>query len=130
MTPSFYQAPPAIHWIEDPEEDRLWASDIGWGHVRGLSKLPEESKHRQGTLVLKEVVEARHKLKIVADHAYPIPDGFYTLVCYYSQVLGSYLWVAGQKRQDGKFRKFSVFHSADKEKVKALEFRHSIIYLC
>ncbi len=123
MTPSFYQDQSEKFRMKhiEADHDSVENAAIVPGIVEGLNEVPEGSKHRQGDLVLIDTIE--EPLKIVADHAYPIPDGIYELIGYYSQFLDSYLWVVGQKREDGKFEKFSVFRSADNEGVKAKELK-------
>ncbi len=62
---------------------------------------------------------APHTVKIVADHAYPIPDGSYTLICCDADgELPADIWVVGRLREDGTFEKVSVFSSAEDEEVK------------
>ncbi len=96
---------------------------IELGIVGGLSEVSKERKCRQGELVLKDTTWAPRKLKIVAPHGYPIPDGLYTLICSVS------FWVVGQLRKDGKFKKVSVIRLADGEKVKR-GFEPVEIFLC
>ncbi len=57
----------------------------------------------------------------MADHAYTIPDGLYTLLGCEGNFSGSDLWVVGQLRDDGKFAKLSVLRSADDERVRLRE---------
>ncbi|PBK94162.1 hypothetical protein ARMGADRAFT_1079645 [Armillaria gallica] len=102
---------------------------IELGVVRGLSEVRKERKRRQGELVLKDTTWAPRKLKIVAPHEYPIPDGLYTLICSDSRLSSSYFWVVGQLRKDGKFKKVSVIRLADGEKVKR-GFEPVEIFLC
>ncbi len=138
MSPRLYQARPnvrGIYWDADSQPDSVYfgPSYILSGNVLGLSEAPEELKHRQGELVLKDAKGSPHKLKIVADHTYPIPDGLYALTGlagFLSKT--SDLWVVGQLREDGKFKKLSVFRSADDEEVKAeqLGLEFTTIYVC
>ncbi|KAK0499365.1 hypothetical protein EDD18DRAFT_1441019 [Armillaria luteobubalina] len=90
------------------------------GVVRGLNKKSKNGKSRVGKLVLKDATGASRILKIVARHAFRIPNGSYTLIgcdgmCY------SDFWVVGQLRDDGKFEKISVFYSAEDEEVRLWE---------
>ncbi|KAK0190231.1 hypothetical protein F5146DRAFT_1193612 [Armillaria mellea] len=87
-------------------------------NVRGLSEVPKEPKPRQGQLVVKDV---SHTFKIMADHAYPIPDGFYTLIGNYEGFSLGALWAVGQLREDGKFKKLSVFRVPDDERWRLWE---------
>ncbi len=89
---------------------------INSGDVWGLSHPLHKGKSRQGVLVIKDGTRLAHTFRIVADHAYPIHDGSYTLI-------GSkgileqqgYFWVVGRQRQDGKFEKLSVFSVSEEE---------------
>ncbi|KAK0190226.1 hypothetical protein F5146DRAFT_1043360 [Armillaria mellea] len=73
-------------------------------NVWGLSEIPKEPKPRQGQLIVKDV---SHTFKIMADHAYPIPDGSYTLIGDYAYFGAAPLWA---------FKKLSVFRVADEQK--------------
>ncbi|PBK85440.1 hypothetical protein ARMGADRAFT_1018087 [Armillaria gallica] len=90
--------------------------------VRGLSQVPTEENPRQGQLIFKDPAGSPHTLQIVADHAYPIPDGSYTLIgCSGMLSPNLYHWAVGQLREDGKFEKLSVFSSANDEQVRPSE---------
>ncbi|KAK0421706.1 hypothetical protein EV421DRAFT_1915732 [Armillaria borealis] len=67
--------------MEDRNADRYKGFRIDSGYVQGLSEARKELKCRQGELVLKDVIGIPYTVKILADHAYPIPNGFYTLIC-------------------------------------------------
>ncbi|PBK59036.1 hypothetical protein ARMSODRAFT_1090999 [Armillaria solidipes] len=125
--------PDKVYRTEDPGADYYEGYCIKSGNVRGLSVVLNELKPRQGELVFNDSTGARHTLKIVADHTYPIPDGLYTLIGCIGRSSRSDLWVVGQLREDGKFKKLSVFHSADDEQVKLMELaleQRVQIFLC
>ncbi len=107
-----------VYRTEDLDAD--WYPDyhIKLGDVRGLAEARKEEMHREGELVIKVSNRAQCTLKIVADHAYLIPDGSYTLIgCDVKS--SNDAWVVGRRREsDGKFDKLSVFRSADDEEVK------------
>ncbi|KAK0184863.1 hypothetical protein F5146DRAFT_1006281 [Armillaria mellea] len=90
------------------------------GNVQGLGEVPNEPTPRKGEVVINDANGAPHTLKIVADHMYPIPDGFYALLSCTSgffPLMKWDNWVVGRIRQDGRFEKLSVFHTADDEEV-------------
>ncbi|SJL13336.1 uncharacterized protein ARMOST_16776 [Armillaria ostoyae] len=125
-----YLYPHHVYMTEDP--------DIDWhdgcrivGDVQGLAEVPKEGKPRQGELVFKDPTGSHHTFKIVADHAYPIPDGTYTLLGY-NVYASSHDWVVGRLREDKKFEKLSIFHLVDDEQVGLwnLGFRNIKTFLC
>ncbi|KAK0447551.1 hypothetical protein EV421DRAFT_147790 [Armillaria borealis] len=124
--------PDKVYRTEDPDADYYEGYSIKSGNVRGLSEVLNKLKPRQGELVFKDATGAHHTLKIVADHAYLIPDGLYTLIGCIGRFSRSDLWVVGQLREDGKFKKLSVFHSVDDEQVKLMELalERVKIFLC
>ncbi len=69
-----------VYRTEDLDAD--WYPDyhIKLGDVGGLAEARKEEMPREGELVIKVANRAQRTLKIVADHAYPIPDGSYTLI--------------------------------------------------
>ncbi len=95
---------------------------INSGNVWGLSRPLHKGKSHQGVLVIKYGAGLGRAFRVVADHAYPIPDGLYTLI-------GSkgileqrgYSWVVGRQRQDGKFEKLSVFSMSEEEEMRLRE---------
>ncbi|KAK0190228.1 hypothetical protein F5146DRAFT_1137061 [Armillaria mellea] len=112
--------PNQVYWSEDPDADFYEGHCIKSGNMWGLSEVLYELKPRQGELVLNDATGVCHTIEIVADHAYPIPDGLYTLIGCIGKPPRSDLWVAGQLTEDGTFKKLSVFHSADNEQVKLM----------
>ncbi|PBK62345.1 hypothetical protein ARMSODRAFT_964208 [Armillaria solidipes] len=113
---------------EDPDVDWHDGCHIV-GDVQGLAEVPKEGKPRQGELLFKDPTRSPHTFKIVADHAYPIPDGTYTLLGY-SVYASSHYWVVGQLREDEKFEKLSIFRLADDEHLWYLRFRDIRTLLC
>ncbi len=95
---------------------------INSGNVWGLSHPLHKGKSRQGVLVIKDGARLGRAFRIVADHAYPIPDGSYTLISSKGilEQLG-FSWVVGRQRQDGKFEKLSVFSMSEGEEMKLRE---------
>ncbi|KAK0429937.1 hypothetical protein EV421DRAFT_382379 [Armillaria borealis] len=124
--------PLGIIWMEhvvrsekaDDDLDSYHGPCINSGDVRGLSHPLHEGKgkSRQGRLFIKDGAGWAHPFRIVADHAYPIPDGSYTLIGSKGIVeqLG-YSWVVGRQRQDGKFEKLSVFSMSEEEEMRLHE---------
>ncbi|KAK0465756.1 hypothetical protein IW261DRAFT_1373567 [Armillaria novae-zelandiae] len=103
------------------------------GLVWGLGDVPNELTPRQGELVFNDDDGDTCTLKIVADHAYSIPDGVYTLLGCNNVPLSRDHWVVGQMRQDGRFEKLSVFRSArdEEQHLHHLKLgRLFPIYLC
>ncbi|KAK0447592.1 hypothetical protein EV421DRAFT_2017233 [Armillaria borealis] len=100
--------------IEGPDVEWYLGYCIESGDVWGLDEAPKEGKPRVGRVIFKDGAGTFRILRIVARHAYPIPDGSYTLIgceggCHCD------FWAVGQLRDDGKFEKWSVFHSAEDE---------------
>ncbi len=118
-----------VRRTKDAATDYYKGCLIESGNVRGLST---ELDCRQGELVLSDATGAPRTLNVVADHVYPIPDGLYTLICYGRSYFRSDLWVIGQLREDGKFKKWSVFRSADYKQTKLgeLGLEEVKIFLC
>ncbi|KAK0499277.1 hypothetical protein EDD18DRAFT_1102651 [Armillaria luteobubalina] len=88
------------------------------GNVRGLSEVSNQPVPRQGEVVFNDANGATHTLKILADHMYPIPGGFYTLLGCNGMLSNPDRWVIGRTREDGRFEKLSVFRSADDEEAR------------
>ncbi|KAK0439974.1 uncharacterized protein EV420DRAFT_1168441 [Desarmillaria tabescens] len=86
------------------------------GTVHGLGEVSNTGMPRPGELVVIGSTGVPCTLKILADHAYPIPDGSYTLIDNFSTLSGyqpSLRWAVGRQRWDGKFEKVSVIQLAD-----------------
>ncbi len=130
-----------LKWIgqvnRTEETDANWfeGTRIDSGDVRGLSNT-KDGGLRRGELTVKDDTGEPHIFKIVADHAYPIPNGSYTLLgrgtC--STTL-AHFWVIGWRRQGGKFQKVSVFSIPDEEERRRLQELgiakyHSKMVLC
>ncbi|SJL16848.1 uncharacterized protein ARMOST_20377 [Armillaria ostoyae] len=116
-----------VFWTASTDPNWCEGYQIDSAEVRGLSEVPAEKKLRQGELAFKDGHGAPQTLKIVADHAYPIPDGLYTVIActeYWYPYRNSQVnsWVVGWRRKDGNFEKLSVFRSADDEKAVFAEF--------
>ncbi|KAK0462121.1 hypothetical protein IW261DRAFT_1348527, partial [Armillaria novae-zelandiae] len=106
-----------VRRTNNPDADCYMGCCIKSGHVWGLGEVSKKQTLRQGQVVFNDANGASHTLKI-ADHAYPIPNGRYTLLGCSGIHSNLDLWVVGQIRQDGRFKKLSVFRSADEEKVE------------
>ncbi|KAK0230076.1 hypothetical protein IW262DRAFT_376973 [Armillaria fumosa] len=105
-------------WHEGPYVDS--------GYVKGLADVSKEGV-RQGELILRDDTGERHTFNITASHEYPIPDDSYVLLGAITrcdleldfEYVDMIHWVAG-KRQDDKFKKWSVFSMADAEEGRRL----------
>ncbi|KAK0447545.1 hypothetical protein EV421DRAFT_2017201 [Armillaria borealis] len=91
-----------------------------WEQVRGLTDT--SAKPRQGGLFVKRDSGMFLAAKIVANHTYPIPDGWYTFIgtlrhppCAITQWVN--IWVVGRLRQDGKFGKVAVVNMVDDDEM-------------
>ncbi len=71
-------------------------------------------------MTITDRIRVLHTIKIVADHAFPIPDGLYTLIGAKTswhhlsedrKDLDVKHWVIGRRRKDKNFVKLSVFGS-------------------
>ncbi|KAK0224358.1 hypothetical protein IW262DRAFT_1372503 [Armillaria fumosa] len=121
LIPDLHPWPGKVGQTEDTDTDWYDGYCIQSADVQGLSEISND-KLRQGQLVFKDHVGSPHTLKIVADHAYPIPDGSYTVLgCSGMLSQSLYHWAVGQLRDHGKFEKLSVFSLADDEQVKPSE---------
>ncbi|KAK0499361.1 hypothetical protein EDD18DRAFT_849519 [Armillaria luteobubalina] len=119
VEPDFSRWPGQVRRMEETDVDCYTGYRVESAKVRHLADIPNEGEPRRGELVLKDGTGAPHILNIVADHAYPIPDGSYTLICCDADgELPTDIWVAGQLREDETFEKISVFSSAEDEEVK------------
>ncbi len=92
------------------------------GAVRGLGDATDASaqtKSRRGELFLEDRHGKTHTFKIIADHAYPISDGTYTLIgsTGFPSTQSALLWVVGKTESSNEefkyFRKSSVLSMAD-----------------
>ncbi len=131
--PDLSRWPGQVSRMEDTDVDCYMGYCIESAEVRSLGEVPKEGEPRRGELALKDATGAPHTLKVVADHAYPIPDGSYTLICCDAdEELPSDIWVVGRLREDGKFEKYAVFSSTDDEEVKVrkLGFKPVNTLLC
>ncbi|KAK0504505.1 hypothetical protein EDD18DRAFT_505469 [Armillaria luteobubalina] len=121
IAPGFTGFPGNVWRENNPDADLYVGSNIQLGNVRGLSEVPKELKPRQGELVLNDDTGAPRTLTVVADHAYPIPDGVYTVIGWFSSTSGSQHWIIGQLTDDGMFKKLSVFRTVGNELVRLKE---------
>ncbi|KAK0447541.1 hypothetical protein EV421DRAFT_1706335, partial [Armillaria borealis] len=117
--------------MEDADVDYYKGCLINSGYVRGLSAVQTELEHRQGELVFKDATGVPHTFNIMVDHAYQIPDGFYTLIASNGN-LDDKSWVAGRLREDGKFKKLLAFRSSPDQSrsSRQLRYKEQVIYLC
>ncbi|KAK0491947.1 hypothetical protein EDD18DRAFT_1334516 [Armillaria luteobubalina] len=109
---------------KDNKADSHSGPCIESGHVRGLDEESPEGKHREGELLIKDVIGGNHRFKIVADHQCLIPGGLYTLVGsvprFHMRFFAQQAWVVGEGLPDGMFKKVSVFTMANDDEVKRL----------
>ncbi|SJK99160.1 uncharacterized protein ARMOST_02448 [Armillaria ostoyae] len=100
--------------------DKYYGLRIGSCTVKGLGVISSPAMPRRGELHLKN-----YTFNIVAYHAYPIPDGNYTLVgtAKHGSTMEGVIWVVGKTdrlRIPKKFRKVSVLSMADKQQEEGL----------
>ncbi|KAK0499332.1 hypothetical protein EDD18DRAFT_1460286 [Armillaria luteobubalina] len=133
LGPRFHWEQHPIYRTEDPDIDYYMGYCIESGQVRGLCQVPNKPMLRQGKLVFDDANGESHTLKVIANHSYPIPDGFYKLLGCKGIHSNPDRWVVGHVRQDGRFEKLSVFRSAGDEEADlyslALE-GHLKTFLC
>ena len=93
---------------------------IRLGMVRGLADQSHDGDPRQGELVVKDGTGAFHRIKVVANHQYQIPEGRYTLIGSNGDpdVYMKY-WVLGQQKFMG-FEKLSVICIEDNDERRKL----------
>ncbi|KAK0445311.1 uncharacterized protein EV420DRAFT_1720606 [Desarmillaria tabescens] len=98
-------------WYEGPRIDSIY--------VNGLAETSGEP--RWGKLSIKDNTGGFCECKIIANHTYPIPDGWYTLIGTGGRRIRSgRTWVVGRQRYGKKFEKVSVISLADDEEVGKL----------
>ncbi len=119
-----------VRRTEETDSDWHEGPYIDSGYVQGLANVSEEGgdrQDRQGELIIREHTGEPHTFKILASHEYPIPDDSYVLLGAVTrcdleldfEYVDMIHWVAG-KRQDDKFKKWSVFSMADAEEGRRL----------
>ncbi|KAK0458114.1 uncharacterized protein EV420DRAFT_1480264 [Desarmillaria tabescens] len=100
---------------EEKDEDLCYPKCIKKGLVRGLAVV--EGDDLRGELIVKDKGGIEHGFEVTVPHAYPIPDGTYTLIDsldgYQCNVRHS--WVVGQSLPGRKFEKVSVLNTSKKE---------------
>ncbi|KAK0479153.1 hypothetical protein IW261DRAFT_1626337 [Armillaria novae-zelandiae] len=120
----------------DTDQDWYRGYFIDSADVRGLDEgLWEEMPH-QGKMVFKTSATHFSTFKIFAHHSYPIPNGSYALISNVCEIYAHpiHQWVVGQIKKSGKFKKLSVFSSADADdegvNLKEFCFQAVNISLC
>ncbi len=106
---------------------------LGWHHgpriklgeVCGLADQSHDGNPRQGDLVVKDGTGAPHRIKVVANHQYQIPQGWYTLIGNNgdADVFMKY-WVLGHQRKlkvRNGFEKLSVICIEDNDERRKLQ---------
>ncbi len=124
--------PGPVKHIDDTDTDWYEGFCIDSVDVCGLAEGQKETNHQQGEMVFNDAAGSHHTFKIVTAHAYPIPNGSYTLIgCNDECNLPVDIWVVGQRREDGKFETLSVFRSVDEQvRLTELGLKKSRIFLC
>ncbi|PBK94080.1 hypothetical protein ARMGADRAFT_1079553 [Armillaria gallica] len=108
---------------EEKDDDWHEGPYIDSGYVQGLADVSKEGEidgNRRGQLIIRDHAGEPHTFRITASHEYPIPDGSYVLLGAVTrcdleldfEYVDMIHWVAG-KRQDDKFKKWSVFSMVD-----------------
>ncbi len=95
---------------------------IRLGEVCRLAGRSPDGYPRHGELVVKDSTGAPHRIKVVANHQYQIPDGLYTLIGNNGDADGVFMkyWVVGRQRFNW-FKKLSVIHIEDEDERKKLQ---------
>ncbi|KAK0190234.1 hypothetical protein F5146DRAFT_1223182 [Armillaria mellea] len=110
--------------VHEADADLYRGSCIDSAEVRGFAFGSKDRTPPQGELAIRDRARVLHKIRIVADHAYPIPDGPYVLIGAKAswhrlsedrEDLDTKHWIIGRRRKDTKFVKFSVFKIPDVE---------------
>ncbi|KAK0429891.1 hypothetical protein EV421DRAFT_2025601 [Armillaria borealis] len=105
--------------------DKHHGPRIKSGEVRGLADQSHDEDPRRGELVVKDGTGASHRIKVVANHQYQIPEGWYTLIGNNGKadVFMKY-WVVGYQRKRmlrNGFKKLSVIHIEDEDERRKLQ---------
>ncbi|SJL13340.1 uncharacterized protein ARMOST_16781 [Armillaria ostoyae] len=107
---------------------------IRLGEVCGLADQSHDGNPRRGELVVKDRTGAPHRIKVIANHQYQIPEGLYVLIGNNDADVFMKYWVLGHQRKSNRFEKLSVIRIADEDerrKLQELEVaeRHSKVIL-
>ncbi len=96
---------------------------IRLGMVRGLADQSHDGDPRQGELVVKDGTGAFHRIKVVANHQYQIPEGLYTLIGNDGDADGVFMkyWVVGHMYTRDWFEKLLVIHIEDENERRKLQ---------
>ncbi|KAK0482858.1 hypothetical protein EDD18DRAFT_1362389 [Armillaria luteobubalina] len=139
MTETSPELPSVFDYRRNHDAHVCWTTEDGDSYdgprmdaclVQGLAD--EAGKSRSGKLTVQGLSGVEHTFRIVANHAYPIPDGQYTLLgTFYkrSAELTDWCWVIGKiEAHKGKFRKVSVVEMEDDregERIRTLNLYKS-----
>ncbi|KAK0467654.1 hypothetical protein IW261DRAFT_1518736 [Armillaria novae-zelandiae] len=131
IVPTSAHLPGRLHRKDNLDADSYISYRIK-GYVHGLSEVKTDAPPRQGELALKDALAVPRPLKVVADHAFSIPDGLYTLLAYGQKSSRCPLFIVGKLRDDGKFEKLSILRLADGQKLRLAKmgFRSVKTLLC
>ncbi|KAK0487967.1 hypothetical protein IW261DRAFT_1415576 [Armillaria novae-zelandiae] len=102
MMPYSIQRALFFFFPEPGNGNRHWRPSWHQGLASGLPN----GKPRHRKLIIKDDAGQSHTFTIIANHAYPIPDG---------------CWVVGRQREDGRFEKIWYFSMADDGEREKLE---------
>ncbi|KAK0457558.1 uncharacterized protein EV420DRAFT_1271394 [Desarmillaria tabescens] len=98
--------------------DRYNGPRIDSCRVWGLSDEPTAAMSRHGKLDVTDGSGKKHTVKIVANHAFPIPDDLYTLIGIRSSPYFSAGVIGKIEGAEKKFRKVSVINMGDREAAR------------
>ncbi|KAK0477499.1 hypothetical protein EDD18DRAFT_1087662 [Armillaria luteobubalina] len=107
---------PGVYWT-NTEGDSFYGPRMEGCHVRGLA---DESRNRRlGTIHVEDISGVKRVFWIFANHACPIPDGEYTVLCVFGQRImrrTELFFVVGKvEGTERKFRKVSVVSTIDRK---------------
>ncbi|KAK0467644.1 hypothetical protein IW261DRAFT_1679949 [Armillaria novae-zelandiae] len=132
MVPCSTVLPGRLDSTDDPDTDRYIGYRMEMAYLHGFKEVKMEAPPQQGELALKDAFPVPRTVKVMADHAFSIPDGFYTLLGNMGWYYYMHCLIVGRLRDDGKFEKLSVLRLVDDERVslRELGFEEVHTFLC
>ncbi|KAK0466470.1 hypothetical protein IW261DRAFT_1683933 [Armillaria novae-zelandiae] len=119
MVPCSTVLPGRLDSTDDPDTDHYIGYRMEMAYLHGFREVKMEAPPQQGELALKDAFPVPRTVKVMADHAFSIPDGFYTLLGNMGWYYYMHCLIVGRLRDDGKFEKLSVLCLVDDERAMA-----------